>query len=26
MPEGLTGNLNETQLAHLIRYLSELGK
>jgi putative heme-binding domain-containing protein len=26
MPEGLTGNLSETQLAHLIRYLSELGK
>ena len=26
MPEGLTGNLSEVQLAHLIRYLSELGK
>jgi putative heme-binding domain-containing protein len=26
MPEGLTANLTEEQLAHLIRYLSELGK
>ncbi len=26
MPDGLTAGLNERQLAHLIRYLSELGK
>lgn len=26
MPDGLTATLNEHQLAHLIRYLSELGK
>ena len=26
MPDGLTATLNEQQLAHLIRYLSELGK
>jgi len=26
MPDGLTATLNERQLAHLIRYLSELGK
>jgi len=26
MPDGLTAALNEQQLAHLIKYLSELGK
>jgi hypothetical protein len=26
MPDGLTATLNEQQLAHLIKYLSELGK
>jgi hypothetical protein len=26
MPEGVTGHLSELQLAHLIRYLGELGK
>jgi putative heme-binding domain-containing protein len=26
MPDGITAGLNEQQLAHLVRYLSELGK
>ena len=26
MPDGLTATMNEQQLAHLIKYLSELGK
>ena len=26
MPDGLTATLDERQLAHLIRYLSELGR
>jgi putative heme-binding domain-containing protein len=26
MPDGLTAGMNEQQLAHLIKYLSELGK
>ena len=26
MPDGLTSTMNEQQLAHLVKYLSELGK
>jgi hypothetical protein len=26
MPDGLTATMNEQQLAHLVKYLSELGK